>query len=247
MSSIKTILVLIVALVASIGIISCDERVNSTAERKVTIQIYADRGVPLPNGKIGGAVQAYGVELQKDNTEKVLWKTFLWSFHGLLFDRRADIAYLPSGKVAVFLYAADTGERYYEFNLSNGQILKRAKMDKAEFGTAYKGEHIIQIEIPERPKYEGPREQTLTVKYHPDNQEKQNSVLNPITKQQAIDLALKTMNEKGWNPERYDMTVKDNDNEWMINFEGKMPRPPGDEAIVYISKKDGSVRFMQGE
>ena len=69
----------------------------------------------------------------------------------------------------------------------------------------------------------------------------------PIDKQQALGLATETFRNTGRDPDRYDITMSEDDEEWEIAFVGKYPRRPGDEASVYVSKSDGQVRVMQGE
>lgn len=69
----------------------------------------------------------------------------------------------------------------------------------------------------------------------------------PIEKQQAIKLAVEAVRDSGRDPSRYNITVEDEGTEWSISFEGKPPRPPGDELFVYVSKESGKLRFMLGE
>ncbi len=69
----------------------------------------------------------------------------------------------------------------------------------------------------------------------------------PIEKQQAIKLAVEAVRDSGRDPSRYNITVEDEGTEWSISFEGKPPRPPGDELFVYVSKESGKTRLMLGE
>ncbi|MFH1230619.1 MAG: hypothetical protein V1709_03895 [Planctomycetota bacterium] len=144
----------IVIIITLLVFISCGK--TESLKPGIQIQVYADSGVILPNGEKGGAVQAYGIELLKDNTEKVVWKTFLWRFHGLLFDREVDVVYLPDNKVVAFFHH---GHKYYEFNLLNGEILKYGGTDLEQFKLMYDKDEKTHISIPERPPYIGDRAQ----------------------------------------------------------------------------------------
>jgi len=65
-----------------------------------------------------------------------------------------------------------------------------------------------------------------------------------VTKQQAVELAIKALREKGYRniAEEYDTTVDEKEDVWVVVFELKMsPPPPYQRPVVYISKRDGSV------
>lgn len=68
-----------------------------------------------------------------------------------------------------------------------------------------------------------------------------------MEKQKAIELAFKAVRDKGRDVRRYNMTVEETETEWLIFFEGRHPRPPGDELVVYVSKESGTLRIMLGE
>jgi hypothetical protein len=71
----------------------------------------------------------------------------------------------------------------------------------------------------------------------------------PKTKDQIVESASKFF-AKEMNVtdiQQYEVTVTETSTGWIIEFEGKIPRPPGDEASVYVSKADGRMRIMQGE
>ncbi len=69
----------------------------------------------------------------------------------------------------------------------------------------------------------------------------------PIEKQQAIKLAVEAVRDSGRDPSRYNIKAEEMGKEWFISFEGKPPRPPGDELFVYVSKDSGKIRLMLGE
>lgn len=146
----------IASIITFLAFISCGK--TEPLKPGIRIKVYADRGIILPNGKKGGAVQAYGIELQKDNIEKIIWKTFLWQFHGLKFAREVEVVYLPDNKVAAFFH---DGYYYYEFNLLNGEILKYGETDLAQFKAKYDKGEKTRILIPERPPYGEDRPQTI--------------------------------------------------------------------------------------
>ena len=68
-----------------------------------------------------------------------------------------------------------------------------------------------------------------------------------VTLEQATELARQALYDRDWNPDDYNMTTDEHQGEWVLSFEHKPPSPPGAEITFYVSKRDGSVRAMQGE
>ena len=68
-----------------------------------------------------------------------------------------------------------------------------------------------------------------------------------MSKTQAIERATRALQAEGWDPERYDVTVDETAEAWEIWFRGKPPRRPGDEMMILIAKRDGSVQIHRGE
>ncbi|MEZ4361715.1 MAG: hypothetical protein R3B48_16120 [Kofleriaceae bacterium] len=63
----------------------------------------------------------------------------------------------------------------------------------------------------------------------------------------AKELALKEVATRGKDPARYDVTAREEGEEWAVEIVGKEPRPPGDEFMIYVDKNTGKLRVMQGE
>jgi hypothetical protein len=68
-----------------------------------------------------------------------------------------------------------------------------------------------------------------------------------IDQDKARSLALDEIKKRGKDPARYDITLQETDAEWTVEVVGKEPRPPGDELMVYVNKRTGALRVMQGE
>ncbi len=68
-----------------------------------------------------------------------------------------------------------------------------------------------------------------------------------ISTEEAIKQSEKVLKEKGWDIEKYVAIMEDYRDKWVIKYEGKVPRPPGDEMEIHISKKDGSFKVFMGE
>jgi len=97
----------------------------------IQIRIFADRGIDLPDGKKGGGVQIYGMTVQEDGSEQVVWKNFLWEFEGLKFNRGVDILYLNNDKVIICVYERET---FHEFDRRTGTLLREGKSNDEYFG-----------------------------------------------------------------------------------------------------------------
>ncbi len=77
--------------------------------------------------------------------------------------------------------------------------------------------------------------------------QKELNKFSKISEDKAVKLAKKALSEKGWDIEKYIMKKEESDEKWIITFEGKEPRPPGDEMTIYVIKKDGSIKVFIGE
>ena len=119
-------------------------------EKDIQIRVFADRGVKLPDGSTGGAVQIYGMLVQEDGSEEVVWKTFLFQFHGLLFDHKYE--YLPLDSETVYLYvpAAMDDREFVAMHRKTGEVTRTGGHD-GEY-LKLKREHIwYSMVIVDRP------------------------------------------------------------------------------------------------
>ena len=130
----------------------------------VQIRLFADRGVALPTGKKGGAIQIYGMEVQEDGSEKVVWKMYLAEFPGggLLFPH--DYRLLPMNEKTAYLDIAflsgGRNENFIEINRKTGQIVRRAGGDDRAFQELKKGSMWYSMVIIDRPMVDNPQPQT---------------------------------------------------------------------------------------
>lgn len=126
---------------------------SSDSEDEVQIRVFADRGTALPDGRKGGAVQVYGMRVQKDGSEKVVWRHFLWEFQGLKF--RHDYHYLPLNAERVFLHFPEDERRsldgFFELDRQRGIILRRASSNDQEFLRIRQEHHWYAMVILDRP------------------------------------------------------------------------------------------------
>lgn len=130
---------------------------------EIQVRIFADRGVSLPNGRKGGAVQIYGMKVEEDGSERVDWRTFLFEFHGLKFPH--DYRYLGLKRDRVFLYfpphdgdelvvpARTVG--FLELDRMTGEILRRAGPGDTEFERSRSQHSWASMTIIDRPSYDG--------------------------------------------------------------------------------------------
>jgi hypothetical protein len=89
---------------------------------EVQIRVCADRSVVLPDGTRGGAVQVYGVRVEADGSEKVVWKQFLTRINGLRFPHLYTCLPLDSGTVYLHIPMLKDDEEYLELDRRVGMI-----------------------------------------------------------------------------------------------------------------------------
>lgn len=100
-------------------------------------RLNADRGIQLPNGRLGGGVRLHRIELEERGRVSSRWAQFVWGFDGLLFNRVARIACLRN-RVLVFtkekqVYFAcdrDTGDNP-AFLTADDPLVREADRTKA--------------------------------------------------------------------------------------------------------------------
>ena len=119
----------LVALLSVVGYIQTSGKADSTSAgywrtgSDVQIRLYADRGVRLPDGGWGGAVQLYGVKLSGEGSEKTVWKHFLWEFSGLMFDHTYHIRAGSWNTIHLYL----PGRLYLEIDRASGIVVNRSE------------------------------------------------------------------------------------------------------------------------
>jgi hypothetical protein len=134
---------------------------STDLEDEVQIRVFADRGTALPDGRKGGAVQVYGMRVQKDGSEEVVWRHFLWEFQGLLF--RHDYHYLPLNAEQAFLHFPEDErpslDGFFELDRQKGIILRRASSSDQEFLRMRQEHHWYAMVILDRPVTDDPQPQ----------------------------------------------------------------------------------------
>jgi hypothetical protein len=89
---------------------------------EVQIRVCADRSVALPDGTRGAAVQVYGMRVEPDGSEKVVWKQFLTRINGLRFPHLYTCLPLDSGTVYLHIPMLKDDEEYLELDRRVGMI-----------------------------------------------------------------------------------------------------------------------------
>lgn len=123
------------------------------------IRVFADRGVKLPDGDIGGAVQIYGMRVEPDGSEKVAWKHFLFRFHGLIFSH--DYEYIiPRDRGIVYFHYPRSGtsrDIFLKLDRETGEVLKRADKSDEEYRKLKEAHPVwAQRFVRDRPDMDGP-------------------------------------------------------------------------------------------
>lgn len=116
---------------------------QNNQEFTIQVRIFADRGVPLPDGRRGGAVQVYGMRVEPDGSERMIWRTFLSEFHGGGLKFPHDYHYLGLGADRVYLhFPPHPGDElgvparhvgFVELDRRTGVITRRAAPGDREF------------------------------------------------------------------------------------------------------------------
>ncbi len=55
-------------------------------KQRVQVRVFVDMGITLPNGGKGDFVQAYGMRIEPDGSEKAVWRFPIGTISGLLVD-----------------------------------------------------------------------------------------------------------------------------------------------------------------
>jgi hypothetical protein len=76
-----------------------------------------------------------------------------------------------------------------------------------------------------------------------------NSNRSGVMKHNAIEIAKKALKAEigEFDLDQYVISLEERKNEWVVSFERKPPKPPGDEFAVYVNKSDGTAIVMRGE
>lgn len=129
----------------------------------IQIRLFADRGVMLPTGEKGGAIQIYGMEVQGDGSEKVVWRTYLAEFPagGLLFPHEYRL--LPMNEKTAYLdilfLSGGRNDNFIEINRKTGQIVRKTGGDDRAFQELKKNSMWYSMIIIDRPMINNPQPQ----------------------------------------------------------------------------------------
>ncbi len=121
------------------------------------IRVYADRGIILPGGEKGGAVQVYGVQVESNGSEKVVWKHLLHQFHGLKFPYEYYVIVLDGH--AYLRFAHYRRHRYFKFSRRTGELAGTVEPSDGEYAKLQAISGVKRMLVP-RPDIHVGRPQT---------------------------------------------------------------------------------------
>jgi len=128
------------------------KRVRRYEADQIEVRVFCDLGV-YDDGQGGGCVAIYGMQVQDDGSEKVVWKHHAYRKTALLFGR--EYLYLPLNKDQVFLsFPGELENPFWELSRKTGTVVRTGKKDDAVFKKIM-AEHIWhKLVIVDRPQHE---------------------------------------------------------------------------------------------
>jgi hypothetical protein len=81
-----------------------------------------------------------------------------------------------------------------------------------------------------------------------EKKNKLDMIEHPTSKDEIIKIAQTALKKENIDSEKYTVIqVKEQTDEWIVEFTMPAPRPPGAEARVYISRINGNINVVRGE